>query len=245
MWDVTCASARDRAAVIHPAARAPSLTTLELICNWGDEDCFVPFLNWLSHTAARHSLRRLVLSRDGLSREYIGFLSAVAPVITELDINAASCKVHTSLLLPPIWPGAHSCHTVASSPNFPFRELENLQVLELQLMSSWKSSWSNVSRMLLKIPSRLHRITLHLFLEEQRAFQRSPFEDQGLETLDAALQDDNVQWQNLKQVVFRLYSSGSSRDRRVSSEAEKRVVEAVNRKLPRLISRGIVAVRTM
>ena len=118
-------------------------------------------------------------------------------------------------------------------------------MLELQLMSSWKSSWSNVSRMLLKIPSRLHRITLHLFLEEQRAFQRSPFEDQGLETLDAALQDDNVQWQNLKQVVFRLYSSGSSRDRRISSEAEKRVVEVVNRKLPRLISRGIVAVRTM
>ena len=118
-------------------------------------------------------------------------------------------------------------------------------MLELQLMSSWKSSWSNVSRILLEIPSRLHRITLHLFLEKQRALQRSPFEDQGLETLDAALQDDNVQWQNLKQVVFRLYLPGSSQDRRVSSKTEKRGVEVVKRKLPRLISRGIVAVRTM
>ena len=96
LWDVTCVSARDRAALMHPAARAPSLTTLKLICHWGDEDCLIPFLGWLSHTAARHSLRRLVLSRGGLSQEYMGFLLAVAPVITELDISDISCKVHTS-----------------------------------------------------------------------------------------------------------------------------------------------------
>ena len=73
--------------------RGPALETFYLVCSRGDDDCLVPFLDWLSRTPTRTSLRNLSITsmRTNISPltddACMAFVETVAPGLVELDVS--------------------------------------------------------------------------------------------------------------------------------------------------------------
>ena len=73
--------------------RGPALETFYLVCSRGDDDCLVPFLDWLSRTPTRTSLRNLSITsmRTDISPltndACMAFVETVAPGLVELDVS--------------------------------------------------------------------------------------------------------------------------------------------------------------